>query len=233
MVTRNHNEDWKLPPSPQGIITPDTLRKICATMSVKLSKEIASLINVIFPKFGIIDTSLIQCFIATLAEESREFTIKKENLNYSAVRLMQVWPTRFKTLAEAQQYEYQPKKIAERVYGKRNELGNITASDGWLFIGGGFIQLTGRLVYSLYTAYYNDTHNTEYTIMEMAELVRTDNYMALQSACWYVAYHKPKLLALGTSSDFRGFTFVVNGGYTNYSSRFTYYELCKKHIYDK
>lgn len=229
MVTRNYNEDWDLPPTPQ-VIMPDTLRKICVKMSVKLSNEVAQLINDIFPKYGIANRSLIQCFIATLAEESGEFSIKKENLNYSARRLMQVWSNRFKTLAEAQQYEYQPNKIAEKVYGKRIDLGNITTTDGRLFIGGGFIQLTGRLVYSLFTSYYNEASNTKYTITEMAELVRTDNYMALQSACWYIAVFKPKLLVLGAASDFRGFTFLVNGGYTNYSSRLKYYELCKQHI---
>lgn len=68
-----------------------------------------------------------------------------ENLNYSAKRLTEVWPSRFPTLAAAQPYANNPRKLANRVYGGR--LGNAGPDDGWLYRGRGLAQITGKANY--------------------------------------------------------------------------------------
>lgn len=65
-----------------------------------------------------------------------------ENLNYSAKRLTEVWPTRFPTIASAKPYANNPQKLANKVYGGR--LGNVGPNDGWIFRGRGLPQITGR-----------------------------------------------------------------------------------------
>lgn len=68
-----------------------------------------------------------------------------ENLNYSARRLTEVWPSRFPTLAAAQPFANNPRKLANRVYGGR--LGNTGDDDGWLYRGRGLAQITGKANY--------------------------------------------------------------------------------------
>ena len=67
-----------------------------------------------------VNTSLrIAHWFAQFAHESCDFTKYTESLNYSAKRLMQVWPRRFPTLAIAEQYAHNPVALAEKVYGGR------------------------------------------------------------------------------------------------------------------
>jgi len=81
-------------------------------------------------------------FFAQTLHESGGYTTLIENLSYSAERLVQVWPKRFPTVAQAMPYSRNPRALANKVYGGR--LGNMNAEDGWVFRGRGFLQITGR-----------------------------------------------------------------------------------------
>jgi putative chitinase len=87
----------------------------------------------------------LQYFLAQLGHESNGLTSREEGLNYSAARLMETWPSRFPTLDIAKQYERNPEKLANFVYGGR--MGNVNPGDGYRFRGRGYIQLTGRETY--------------------------------------------------------------------------------------
>lgn len=76
------------------------------------------------------------------AHESGDFLLSEENLNYSAETMCRVWPSRFKTVADAEPYARNPKALADKVYGGR--MGNTEPHDGSKFAGKGFIQLTGK-----------------------------------------------------------------------------------------
>jgi putative chitinase len=81
-------------------------------------------------------------------ETGAKFAPVEENLNYSAKRLTQVWPSRFPTLAAATPYANNPQKLANKVYGGR--MGNVGPDDGWRYRGRGFVQVTGKDNYSKY-----------------------------------------------------------------------------------
>lgn len=83
----------------------------------------------------------VQHYLTTLATETGGFVRLDENLNYSADRLLAVFPSRV-TPAQAQRLHRRPEAIANHVYGGR--LGNDQPGDGWLYRGSGYIQLTGK-----------------------------------------------------------------------------------------
>ena len=82
-------------------------------------------------------------YILATAYGEANLTPTRENMNYSAARIKQVWPSR----PEAVRYAGKPKALANEVYGGR--LGNRPGTDdGWRFRGGGVDQLTGRANYA-------------------------------------------------------------------------------------
>lgn len=97
-------------------------------------------------RVGINTPRRLRHFLAHLHHESAGFSRLEENLNYSAKRLTQVWPSRFKTLAAAKPFERNPRALANRVYGGR--MGNTGPNDGWIYRGGGLIMLTGKNNYT-------------------------------------------------------------------------------------
>ena len=80
-------------------------------------------------------------FFGQVCHESGDLTLKEENLNYSAKRLLQVFPKYF-NLINVNRYANKPQEIGNRVYGGR--MGNKNPNDGYYFRGRGAIQLTGR-----------------------------------------------------------------------------------------
>lgn len=86
-------------------------------------------------------------FIAQIGHESGGLSIERENMNYSAMRMTQVWPKRFANAAEAEPFAHKPEALANNVYANRNGNGPPESGDGFRFRGRGYVQLTGREAY--------------------------------------------------------------------------------------
>ena len=198
-------------------------------MSIQRANEVATVLDKICPLYGIDTPDIFHEFIANLCEECAEFTDFEENLSYSARRLMVVWPHRFPDYETAKQYERNPKKLANKVYSNRKDLGNRQPDDGWNFRGGGPIQLTGRYNYTNFTIFYNRKFGTVISIEEMADLLRTDLTMGIHSACWLFAVSK-KLIPLAIADFMKDIVKRINGGLTNYPSRVAYYNRAKQFV---
>jgi len=124
------------------------------------------------------------CFLATCAVESN-FTKLVENMNYSAKRLADVWPKRFKgedgkPNSLALKIANNPEAIANSVYANRMGNGPAETGDGWRFRGRGFIPLTGRYNYRLYGEYLGlDLEGNP----DLAE--KEDNAAEIAAEFWY------------------------------------------------
>lgn len=100
-------------------------------------------------RWGIVDGRDKARFIAQLHVESGGFSRIEENLNYSAKRLLEVFPGRNGLTANGakQLVAAGPRAVANFVYGGkwgRDNLGNTQPDDGWNFRGRSLIQTTGR-----------------------------------------------------------------------------------------
>src|SRR3954469_13113779 len=96
-----------------------------------------------FQKYGIASPLLVAHVMAQISHECGAGHEVVENLNYTAGRMMQVWPQRFPTMAAAAPYAGNPRALANKVYNGR--MGNAPGSDdGWNFRGRGAAQTTGR-----------------------------------------------------------------------------------------
>lgn len=149
-------------------------------------------------------------FLGQLATECTEFTVFNENLNYSAVRLTQVWPTRFPDLTTANLYAHNPQKLANHVYCNRLGNGSEASGDGWMFRGVGPIQLTGRATIGAFG-------KTVGKSAEDAAVYLTTPEGGAASACWY--WTTRNLNPLADAWDLEGITRKVNGGITGLAQR--------------
>lgn len=94
-----------------------------------------------FPRFHLNTPLRLAHFMAQIHVESAGFSRLVENLNYSAKRLCEVWPSRFPTLASAMPYANNPEALANKVYGGR--MGNVKPGDGWRYRGRSLKMITG------------------------------------------------------------------------------------------
>lgn len=159
----------------------------------------------------------VSSFVSQVAHESIEFTRMEENLNYTAQRLVQIWPKRFPTIELAQLYARQPEKLANNVYANRMGNGDTASGDGWRFRGRGPIQITGRRNYA-----QCGTH-IGVDLIAKPELLFTPA-IGVQSALWF--WQNAKLDEVDDDTDVRAETRRINGGETGLYLRQSYFDHC-------
>lgn len=204
------------------------LRAVPETNKARINEFVAAW-NMFSVPFGMTSPKRVVHALAQIYCESGALKATSENLNYSAQRLMQVWPSRFKTLAYAEQYARNPQKLANLVYANRMGNGNEASGDGWKYRGRGFIGLTGRFNYSDFNHYNLCTEDVILNPDKVAEYP-----LNLVSTLWF--WEKNKLNDIADLDDggkigetiVERITKKVNGGYNGLSERKFYYRRFKK-----
>jgi len=156
----------------------------------------------VFQQYGITTPLLAAHVMAQISHECGAGTEVIENLNYSAARLMQVWPSRFPSLASARPYANNPKALANKVYNGR--MGNAVGSDdGWNFRGRGAVQTTGREGYQRLAVL------TGLDVVNDPALVNDPRYFL---ACGVADFILCGCLPFAQADDIAGVTKRLNGG---------------------
>ena len=171
--------------------------------------------NTVLPKYEITTVERVAAFLAQCGHESADFTVLKENLNYSAEGLHKVFPKRFPTLESAQPYNRNPEKIANKIYSDRMGNGPEASGEGYKFRGRGAIQLTGKENYSRFAASLGTDVTAAVTYCETLE-------GAIESACWF--WNTNKLNALADAADIVTLTKRINGGTLGLDERKHHFE---------
>ena len=193
--------------------TPEKLAKCLAR-----NKDTAALyeaFSTVLPRYEITTVERVAAFLAQCGHESADFTVLKENLNYSAEGLSKVFPKRFPTVAAAQPYNRNPEKIANKIYSDRMGNGPEASGDGFKFRGRGAIQLTGKENYSKFAASLGMDLTAAVAYCETLE-------GAIESACWF--WTTNKLNALADATDIVGLTKRINGGTIGLEDRKHHFE---------
>lgn len=165
-------------------------------------------LNETFQRFAILTPRQQAAFIGQCAHESANFRVLEENLNYRAATLLKLFPRTQRrawgfTPEDAAEYERQPKKIANRIYGNRMNNRDEASGDGWRFRGRGILQLTGA------ANYHHASQALGVDFIMEPDLVATPQYAAL-TAGWF--WNTQKLNALAEAGDWTGLTKRINGG---------------------
>ena len=91
-----------------------------------------------------ITSKYAQAAVLAIVKKESNFIPQNENLNYSASRLVQIFPSRFPNLTTASIFANKPEAIANKVYGGR--FGN-GLNEGFKYRGRGYNQITFKDTY--------------------------------------------------------------------------------------
>jgi len=168
-------------------------------------------------QFGISDNPLrLAHFMAQVLHESDGLANQIESLNYSAERLPQVWPSRFKPTGplDPADFAHNQQKLGNEVYGGR--MGNTGPNDGFTYRGRGLLQLTGK------DSYREATETLRASNPAAPDFV--DSPDAVFSAQWCLAVAAAEWAskgcnALADQDDIRKVTKAINGGLIGLSDR--------------
>lgn len=135
-------------------LEPAILRRMWPKAPRKKIDSICNISEEVFAEYGIDDQYIVAQLMANISHENSAGTIVRENGNYRAERIVEVFSAPHSSAAvtprEAQALAGKPQALFERVYNLPSSpklakaLGNHQPGDGYKFRGAGDMQSTGR-----------------------------------------------------------------------------------------
>lgn len=168
----------------------------------------------VFAKYGLDSPLVIAHAMAQFSEECGQGLEMIENMNYSAQRLREVFPTHF-TPAMADRAAHHPRMIADIAYGGRMGNAPPPSDDGYNYRGAGLSQVTGREGYAKLQAFLAK-NGADFDILAHPELI-IDPAHTLECgvADWIIC----GCLPFAKKDDIVGETKRLNGGTNGLAER--------------
>lgn len=142
-------------------------------------------------------------FLANCSIESAGFTKLQENLYYTTPeRILQIFPSKVKSLAQAKLLIKSPEALANVVYAGKLGNGPAASGDGWRYSGKGLFQLTGRNNYAEAGRALGQPY-------EDAPRMLLEPHHAALTAAWY--WHKSGCNKAVDRGDFSSVVRRING----------------------
>jgi putative chitinase len=174
-----------------------------------LIEGIAASADAVFTKYGTTSPLVVAMMFGQFSEECGAGLEMEENGNYSAQRLLQVFPTHF-TLAMAQRAAHNPRLVFDIAYGGRMGNAPPPSDDGYNFRGRGLSQVTGRSGYAALAA------ETGLPLTSNPELLSDPDH-ALE--CGVADFVLCGCLPFAKVGDIVSVTRHLNGGYNGLADR--------------
>lgn len=155
-------------------------------------------------------------FLAQALHETGGLSLLVESLYYSAERLPQVWPARFRPRGPLEPGEYacDERKLGSAVYGGR--MGNREPGDGFGFRGRGLLQLSGRANYAQATQQLRALDPQAPDFEQAPDAVLDPAWCVGVAASWWAARG---VNAAADADDVEQVTRLVNGGLQGLAQR--------------
>lgn len=168
----------------------------------------------------IIDPTQRAMIWAQTAHESKDFTKLEEDLSYKRETLLRIFPRYFRE-SNVNDYVGKPDKIASHAYASRMGNGNESSSEGYIYRGRGFIQLTGKDNYLKVSRAFNQN------FVVSPDSAKEPN-VAADIAVWYFLKGGKGSGYKKSYSDITEVTKFVNGGEIGLAERAKLFEKAKK-----
>lgn len=168
----------------------------------------------VFKKYDLDTKLVIAHAMAQFSEECGQGLEMIENMNYSAQRLREVFPTHFAP-AMAARAAHHPEMIGDIAYGGRMGNAPPPSHDGYNYRGAGLSQVTGREGYAKLQKFLAE-HDADFDILEHPELIiDPEHTLECGVADWIIC----GCLPFAKKDDIVGETKRLNGGMNGLAER--------------
>ena len=198
-------------------MTSEQLKKLMPGVSQANADKWAAPLALAMERYAIDNPARVAMFVAQIGHESGDLTITAENMNYSAERLLEIFPRHF-TAEEAKKYARVRDAIGNRAYANRMGNGPESSGDGYRYRGRGLMQMTGR------NDYRDCGLALDLDLLACPELLDEPETAAL-SAGW--EWDRSKINPVADLGDIEKATRIINGGLNGYADRVARWNVAK------